>query len=277
MCVVCIPRESELAKVREEERTRCETKLRNLRIEQEESHRQKMESLRRLEMAAVDDARRRQLEGEAALFARRQELEVQLVAVGAREEQLRRETESRMQALSLAEQRLTVAAEQVALRERELLQYRDRVEGVVRAELAGWESRLKEEQSRQDSARVEFDQAREAVRLERGRREEVEGQLHKASKQLVELQTQREESLRAIEKVSIHIQYCCSSRMSCCVDVRLLVTETATDSFEGPAIQDGEETIGKQDREQANAGRAAGDHPWIAQAAGSTWRRTLPH
>ena len=201
MCVVCIPRESELAKVREEERTRCKTELRNLRIEQEESHRQKMESLHRLEMAAVDDVRRRQLEGEAALFARRQELEVQLVAVGAREEQLRRETESRMQALSLAEQRLTVAAEQVALRERELLQYRDRVEGVVRAELAGWESRLKEEQSRQDSARVEFDQAREAVRSERGRREEVEGQLHKASKQLVELQTQREESLRAIEKV----------------------------------------------------------------------------
>ena len=160
-----------------------------------------MESLRRLELDTLNSLRSRQLESEAALFSRRQELELQLQDVGAREDQLRREAEARVQALSLVEQRLSVAAEQLGVREREVVAYRERMEAVVRGEFAAWETRLKSEQVRQDAARVELEEVRAAVKEEKRRREEVEGTLHEASKQLVELQKQREESARTLEKV----------------------------------------------------------------------------
>ena len=198
---VYICRETELAKVREEERVRCEVQLRNLRIEQEETHHKKMESLHRLELDTLNSLRARQLETEAALYSRRQELELQLQGMGMREEQLRRETEARQQALVLLEQRLSVAAEQLGVREREVMEYREHMEAVVRGEFAAWETRLKTEQGRQDAVRVELDEARVAVKEERRRREEVEEALHQASRQLVELQRQREDSLRALEKV----------------------------------------------------------------------------
>ena len=194
-------REDELTRVREEERKHCEADLRNLRIAQEENHRQKMESLRRLELDTANSLRRKQLEIETALFSRRQELELQLQAVGVREEQLRRETEARERALQLAEQRLVMAGEQLGAREKEVEGYRQQVETVVRGELAVWEARVKAEQGKQDSAREELQVVRTAMREERERREKVESALHEASKQVMELQRQREESLRALEKV----------------------------------------------------------------------------
>lgn len=122
MCV-CVCRERELSQVREEERLRCEAMLRNLRIEQEDKHQKKMESLRRLELDTLDRLRRKELETEAALHSKRQELQQQLLAVGAREEQLRRDMETSRQAIGLAEQRVTAAMEQVAARERQVVQY----------------------------------------------------------------------------------------------------------------------------------------------------------
>lgn len=203
----CFPcRESELVRVRREERQSCEAELRNLRIEQEETHRKKMESLRRLELDTLNSLRSRQLEAEAALFSRRQELELQLQAVGVREEQLKRETEAKQQALLLVEQRLSAAAEQLSVREREVVGYRQQMESIVRGELASWETQLKAEQGHQDSVKAEVEQARVAVKEERRRREEVEEALHVASRQVVELQRQREDSLRALEKVNMRHQ-----------------------------------------------------------------------
>lgn len=194
-------REVESIRVREEERQHCEADLRNLRIAQEETHRKKMESLRRLEMDSSSSLRSKQLEVEAALFAKRQELETQLQTVWRREDILRREMEERQQTLQLAEQRLIMAGEELSKREREVERYRTQMEGVVRGELANWETNLRAEQSRQEAVKTQLEQARRGMREEREKREEVEATLHETSKQLVQLQRQREEALISLQKV----------------------------------------------------------------------------
>ena len=102
---------------------RCEAELCNLRIEQEDKHQKKMESIRRLELDTIDRMRRKELETEAALHTKRQELQQLLQAVKGREDQLHRDVEMNRRAVGLAEQKIAVAAEQVAAREREVVQY----------------------------------------------------------------------------------------------------------------------------------------------------------
>ena len=129
VCVcVCVCREHELSQARREERVRCEAELHNLRIEQEEKHQKKTESIRKLEQDTLDRLQRKEMESEAAQFARRQELQLQLQAVEAREAQLRRDSELRGQSIALAEQRISAAVEQLAVREREVEQYRQQLQ-----------------------------------------------------------------------------------------------------------------------------------------------------
>ena len=120
VCVCVCYRERELSQAREEERMRCEAELHNLRIEQENKHQKKMESIRRMELDTIDRLRRKEMESEAGLHVKRQELEQQLQVVGGREAQLQREVETSQQAIGLAEQRVTMAMEQLAAREREV-------------------------------------------------------------------------------------------------------------------------------------------------------------
>ena len=126
-----VGRDRELGQAREEERKKCETELRNQWTEQEEKHQKKMESIRRLEQDTVDRLHRKELESEAALYAKRQELQLQLQAVESREEQLRRDIGLQQQTVGLAEQRITAAAEQLTARERELGQYRQQLEATL--------------------------------------------------------------------------------------------------------------------------------------------------
>lgn len=123
--------------MREEERKRCERELHNLRIEQEDKHQKKMESLRRLELDTMDRLRRKELETEAALHGKRQELQQQLLAVGNREEQLRRDVEMNRQAIGLAEQRVVAAMEQIAARERQVEEHGQQQQRTFR----DWEGR----------------------------------------------------------------------------------------------------------------------------------------
>ena len=76
-----------------------------------------------------------------------------------------------------------------------------------KAELAEWEARLQVEQGRQSAVQAELRQARQQVREERQRREEVESSLHDTTKRMVELQRQKEESCKALEKV-VHAHTC---------------------------------------------------------------------
>ena len=131
MLLMFLCREHELSQAREEERVRCEAELRNLRIEQEDKHQKKMGSVRKLELDTLDRLRRKEQEAEAALHAKRQELQQQIQAVGVREEQLHREAEMNRQTVGVAEQRVAMALEQIAAREREVVRYREQQEAAL--------------------------------------------------------------------------------------------------------------------------------------------------
>ena len=71
------------------------------------------------------------------------------------------------------------------------------------AELTRWEGQLRAGHAQQAAVQTELQRAREQATEERARREGVEGSLHEATRHLVELQRQKENTQQAIEKVHV--------------------------------------------------------------------------
>ena len=158
-------RERELARMREEERERCEEEVGRVREELQGAHRQKLEAVRKMELEALQRLRRKEQveccgghdiilmsqsriqtllsivlshthshahthtqELEAGVYTQRQALLEEMEVLKMREAELKRQAELNRQAASLEEERVRSLMEQLAGREKAMVEMKEQYE-----------------------------------------------------------------------------------------------------------------------------------------------------